>query len=76
MQSWFYYLVFDPLFLGANAPLGPALSEALYVCMYVCNILTPLPFSPLPLPSPPGDRPCLYKIPIVIHIGGHQSTRQ
>ena len=25
-----------PTFLGANAPLGPASSEGLYVCMYVC----------------------------------------
>ena len=38
------------LFLGANAPLGPASSEALSVClsvcmqcMYVCNILIPSP---------------------------------
>ena len=37
-------------FLGANAPLGPASSEGLYVCLsvclYVCNTLAPLPFSP------------------------------
>ena len=51
-------------FLGANAPIGPASSEGLYVCMSdvcmsvclyvcmsVCNILT----SP-PLPSPPTNR--------------------
>ena len=30
-------------FLGANAPLGPALSEGLYFCMSVCNTLAPLP---------------------------------
>ena len=34
-------------FLGANAPLGPASSEGLYVCLYVClsvcNTLAPLP---------------------------------
>ena len=35
-------------FLGANAPLGPASSEGLYVCMSVCNTLAPLSFSPLP----------------------------
>ena len=45
-------------FLGANAPLGPASSEGLYVCpvcMCVCNNLAPLPFSPLtsPYPLPP-----------------------
>ena len=33
----------------------------MHVCLYVCNILAPLPFSPLP--SPPlapmdDDRPC------------------
>ena len=48
-------------FLGANAPLGPASSEALYVClyvcMYVCNILTPLP---LPLNPRPFHTPCQY----------------
>ena len=37
-------------FLGANAPLGPASSEGLsvclYVCLYVCNTLAPLPFLP------------------------------
>ena len=43
-------------FLGANAPLGPASSEGLYVCMsvcmsvcmYVCNTLAPLPSPTLP----------------------------
>ena len=28
------------IFLGANAPLGPALSEAVYVCLYVCMYVT------------------------------------
>ena len=54
-QSYYYVHIPPPpptlscyyvQFLGANAPLGPASSEALYVCMsvclYVCNILTKL----------------------------------
>ena len=33
-------------------------SEALSVCLYVCNILTPLPSLPSPpLPSPPTHQP-------------------
>ena len=36
----------------AKAPLQPTLSEGLYVCMYVCYILTPLLSPNPPLPSP------------------------
>ena len=35
------------IFLGANAPLGPASSVGLYVCLYICNILAPLLFPPI-----------------------------
>ena len=41
-------------FLGANAPLRPASSEGLYVCLYVCLYVT------LQLPSPPLPSPPLW----------------
>ena len=50
-SSQFYWEYLKCSFLGSNAPLGPASSEGLSVCMYVClyvclyhiiNDLTPL----------------------------------
>ena len=42
-----YICTFIYVFLGTKAPLQPTSSEGLYVCMSVCNILTPLPSPPL-----------------------------
>ena len=52
----FIYAEHSFQFLRTNAPLGPASSEGLSVCMSVCNTLAPLLFFPLPsspLLSPP-----------------------